>query len=76
MAAHAAKVMNVIYTEGPIGKGSDGDPIRTVKQFWTLTGELLGQCDPYMDEKRAKEESTRGAGRILSPVDSTPPELA
>lgn len=41
------KVMQVIETHEPRGKGVDGDPFRRIATYWTLDGNLLGEAtDP------------------------------
>lgn len=29
------------------GKGTDGDPVRIVEQYWSLTGDLLAEVDMH-----------------------------
>ncbi len=41
-----AKVIQVIVTETPEGKGIQSDPVRMVVRHWSLTGELLAEVDP------------------------------
>lgn len=33
------------------GKGIESDPIRIVRQYWSLDGRLLAEVDPQRDEK-------------------------
>lgn len=42
----SAKVIQVIVTESIAGIGVEEDPVRTVKQYWGLDGELLAVSDP------------------------------
>lgn len=37
----SAKLMMVIVTESLKGCGTEGDPVRVVKQYWSTDGELL-----------------------------------
>lgn len=42
-----ARVIQVIETSlEQRGRGVEDDPIRRVRQFWTLDGELLAEVDP------------------------------
>lgn len=41
----AAKVVEVIETESIVGTGTDADPVRIIKQYWSLKGELLAYND-------------------------------
>lgn len=41
-----ARVISVIETERRIGDGSDANPVRLVRRYWTLNGELLAESDP------------------------------
>lgn len=41
----AAKVIEVIETESIIGAGTNTDPVRIIKQYWSLKGELLAHND-------------------------------
>lgn len=40
-----AKVMKVIKTESIIGRGTKGDPVRCIYQYWDLKGNLLAEKD-------------------------------
>lgn len=42
----SAKIVPVIVTESLRGKGSEEDPVRKVKQYWSCEGELLAENDP------------------------------
>ena len=42
-----AKVIAVIVTESLRGEGSETDPVRVVKQYWSMTGELLAENDSH-----------------------------
>lgn len=43
----SAKVIAVIETEAIAGRGTEEDPVRSVKQYWSVTGELLAVNDPF-----------------------------
>lgn len=45
-----AKVISVIQTESLKGAGTDKDPVRLVKQYWSFEGKLLGENDALNDE--------------------------
>ncbi len=46
----APHVMQVIEAEVIRGKGIDeSDPLRRVRQYFTLTGELLAEYDPCLE---------------------------
>ncbi len=43
----SARVIAVIETESTVGQGlTQEDPVRMVKQYWSLEGELLWVNDP------------------------------
>ena len=42
----SAKVIQVIVTESIEGYGTEDDPVRPVRQYWGLDGELLAVSDP------------------------------
>ncbi len=44
----SAKLIQVIETESEVGRGTDNDPVRTVKQYWSTEGELLAISDPLV----------------------------
>ena len=46
----SAKVIQVIQTTAPIGKGTEEDPNRITKQFWSLDGKLLASVDPLISD--------------------------
>jgi len=46
-----AKVIQVIETVSLKGSGTDNDPIRAVKQFWSFDGTLLAESDHFIDEE-------------------------
>jgi len=44
--------MQVIRTSNfSVGSGTDDDPYRTIVQYWTIDGELLDECDPFLKRK-------------------------
>lgn len=40
-----ARVIKVIETVALKGAGTEADPIRYIKQYWTFDGELLAEKD-------------------------------
>lgn len=44
----AAKVVQVIETVEAWGDGTPADPVRTVKSYWSLDGELLFRKDHFL----------------------------
>lgn len=42
----SAKIVPVIVTESLRGMGTECDPVRIVKQYWSCEGELLAEDDP------------------------------
>jgi hypothetical protein len=42
----------VIEADVRVGKGSEGDPIRMVRQYWSLAGKLLAEVDPLKDSEK------------------------
>lgn len=49
-----AKVIQVIETIPIRGSGIDTDPVRAVKQLWSLEGELIAENDPFICEEYEK----------------------
>lgn len=41
----SAKIIQVIETVALKGAGTEADPIRYIKQYWTFDGELLAEKD-------------------------------
>jgi hypothetical protein len=37
------------------GKGVEGDPVRTIKQYYSLDGELLWEVDQWENEQKKAE---------------------
>lgn len=56
-----ARVIRVIETSlFRKGKGTEDDPDRIVKQYWSFDGELLCETDPYLRERvKDIERSTK-----------------
>lgn len=42
----SAKVIPVIETKSPRGRGTEDDMVRIVVQYWSLNGKLLAENDP------------------------------
>lgn len=42
-----AKVIQVIETQATRGAGTEGDPVRTVIQYWDFDGNHLAENDPH-----------------------------
>lgn len=42
-----AKIIELIYTEERVGKGTDNDPVRMCPQLWSKEGKLIAHKDPY-----------------------------
>lgn len=40
----SARVIQVIETVALMGAGTESDPCRQVRQYWSLDGQLLGTC--------------------------------
>ena len=45
--AEGARVIQVIETKGGTGTGLTGDDFRSIRQYWSLDGELLAVNDPF-----------------------------
>ncbi len=43
----SAKIIPVIETETIAGYGTEEDPVRSVKQYWSMSGTLLAVNDPF-----------------------------
>lgn len=50
----AAKVIQVIETIALKGSGTEDDPARAVKQFWSFDGDLIAENDPFICEEYGK----------------------
>ena len=52
----SARLIEVIVTELKLtGEGKDGDPVRIVRQYWSVDGQLLAEVDTWKSLlKRAK----------------------
>ena len=56
----SAYVTQVIVTElERRGKGTPEDPVRRVRQFWSLEGKLLAEVDPCDDRVSPFTEAPR-----------------
>lgn len=42
----SAKLITVIETSALRGSGEEEQPLRAVKQYWTLEGKFLAEMDP------------------------------
>lgn len=52
-AFDVARVIQVIETTlQRRGTGTEASPIRVVRQYWSLDGQLLAEVDPVADERR------------------------
>ena len=49
-----AKIVKVIRTDTAEGKGTEESPVRSVRRYWTLEGELISE-QILMGEKDPKE---------------------
>ena len=47
----SAKVIQVIMTETVRGLGTEDDPVRPIRQYWSLEGEMLAFNDPAFEEQ-------------------------
>ena len=52
----SARVIQVIETRSLKGGGTDNDPVRAIKQFWDLDGNLIAESDPFIDEEYERSE--------------------
>lgn len=48
-AVNEAKVIQVIAIESITGEGVEGDPIRLVREYFTLDGQLLARTEKSED---------------------------
>ncbi len=44
---NSARVISVIETQSARGSGEPESPVRIVKEYWTLDGKKLAECDPH-----------------------------
>ena len=40
------------------GEGTESDPVRQIVQYWTVEGELLDECDPFLYDLARKAGKT------------------
>ena len=66
-----AKAVLVIETEALRGCGTEDDPCRIVRQYWSLEGELLAQNDPCIEDVIKAKGYLRSIDRASSTVDSS-----
>ena len=48
----SARLEQVIVTEAIAGRGIKGDPVRALKQYWSLDGDLIATIDPCAQSER------------------------
>ena len=46
----SAKIVHLIQTVAPMGSGTEDDPVRLVRQFWTLDGKPVFQLDYHFGD--------------------------
>ena len=44
-----ARLIPVIEVEKVIGKGTDESPLRTIREYWTIDGELLAKSEDPLE---------------------------
>ena len=50
-----ARVIKVIVTDNATrGRGTDADPVRVLRQIWTLDGQLIVEIDEWANEQVRK----------------------
>lgn len=54
----SAEIVPLIKTISRFGDGSDGNPVRTITQYWTLDGSLLFNDDPYLRDIKSDSAVT------------------
>ena len=59
-----AKVIQVIRTIVTRGAGTEEDPARFVRQYWSLKGDLLAEFDPVAAEKQNRPEGWSGGKEV------------
>ena len=55
----SAQVIQVIKTESLRGEGTEKEPCRIVKQYWSFDGELLAENDPSMKSDHGPRKGTQ-----------------
>ena len=56
------RIIQVIESEVPRGKGVQDDPYRTVMQYHTPEGLLLAECDSWEERNRAQQACAKTEG--------------
>jgi hypothetical protein len=51
----SARVIKVIEVHASRGRGAEGDPYRTVVQYWSEDGELLAERDEWLKEQEIQK---------------------
>lgn len=46
----SVREVTLIEVVAVVGEGTDADPVRYLRQYWTKEGELLAECDTMEDE--------------------------
>lgn len=70
----SAKVIQVIETVCPRGKGTSEDPCRHVIEYWSLSGQPLAENDPFDPNDKDQHVCPMGdnAARNLAHLDDIP----
>jgi hypothetical protein len=68
------RVFQVIETNIAVrGKGTQESPLRRIKQYWTLDGELLAEHDPHVpccnDQGHVVKNGKAECDRCAAPLD-------
>ena len=54
-----ARLIQVIETDLEMrGKGIEGSPIRRIRQYWSVDGELLAEVDHWANAEETKRKET------------------
>lgn len=56
----SARLIEVIEADQLRGKGTEEDPLRVVRQYYSKVGVLLAEYDPFLNE-RSEDARTVGA---------------
>lgn len=59
------RLVLVIESEVPRGKGTPRDPSRSVTQYHTPAGQLLAEVDPWSEVEGLRQTATRPQGSNL-----------
>lgn len=62
-----AHLQNVIVIDSVVGRGTEDDPVRTIREYWSLEGELLARRDHWRERQGQRGEPNQTTPGISEP---------